>query len=278
MFFVLICMERGKTEDLGFGGPSRSEARRETAQHSLPAELSRETREPQPAERKRGLAIREIPTHDRPRERLLREGGRALSDSELVAVLLRTGCQGTSALDLATDLLRESAGLAGLVTLEPRALRRRGLGTAKQATLLAAVELARRVARAELPERLGLSHPEAVARYLLLRYADRDQEIMGALFLDIRNRLVGEGELFRGTLGRAAVEPRAILKQALLHSAAGFVVFHTHPSGDPSPSPEDLGFTRRLAEASEIVGVKMLDHLILGSLSRWVSLRRRGGW
>ena len=168
--------------------------------------------------------------------------------------------------------------MAGLGTLEARALRRRGLGVAKQATLLAAVELARRVARAELPERLGLSHPEAVARYLLLRYADRDQEIMGALYLDIRNRLIGEGELFRGTLGRAAVEPRAILKQALLGSAAGFVVFHTHPSGDPSPSSEDLGFTRRLSDASEIVGVKMLDHLILGSSSRWVSLRRRGGW
>jgi DNA repair protein RadC len=222
--------------------------------------------------------IREMPSRDRPRERLLREGGPALSDSELLAVMLRTGCTGLSALDLAQGLLIDSGGLAGLVTLEARALRRRGLGAAKQASLLAAVELARRLARAELPERLGLGHPEAVARYLLLRYADRDQEVMGALFLDIRNRLLGEGELFRGTLGRAAVEPRAILKQALLRSAAGVVVFHTHPSGDPSPSAEDLAFTRRLSDAGELVGIRLLDHLILGSASRWVSLRRRGGW
>ena len=222
--------------------------------------------------------IREIPTRDRPRERLLREGGPALSDSELLAVTLRTGSSGVSALDLARDLLIDSGGLAGLVTLEGRALRRRGLGAAKQASVLAAVELGRRLARAELPERLGLGHPEAVARYLLLRYADRDQEVMGALFLDVRHRLLGEAELFRGTLGRAAVEPRALLKQALLRSAAGFVVFHTHPSGDPSPSPEDLAFTRRLADAGELLGIGLLDHLILGSVNRWVSLRRRGGW
>ncbi len=223
-------------------------------------------------------SIREMPSRDRPRERLLREGGAALSDTELLAVLLRTGCVGASALDLAQQLLTENGGLAGLVTLEADSFRRRGLGAAKQATLLAATELARRLARAELPQRLGLGHPEAVARYLLLRYADRDQEVMGALYLDIRNRLLGEAELFRGTLGRAAVEPRAILKQGLVRSAAGFVVFHTHPSGDPSPSPEDLAFTRRLSDAGELLGVRLLDHLILGSASRWVSLRRRGGW
>jgi DNA repair protein RadC len=101
---------------------------------------------------------------------------------------------------------------------------------------------------------------------------------MGALFLDTRNRLLGESEVFRGTLNRAAVEPRALLKQALLRDAAGLVLFHTHPSGDPAPSAEDLGFTRRMAEAGEIVGIRMVDHLILGSGGRWVSLRRRGGW
>jgi DNA repair protein RadC len=226
----------------------------------------------------RGLLLREIAPHDRPRERLLREGGAALSDGELLAVLLRTGCTGASALDLGRELLLVAGGLAGLATLDAASLQRRGLGAAKAAGLLAALELARRVARAELPDRLPLGDPEAVARYLLLRYSERDQEVMGALFLDVRNRLLGEAELFRGTLARAAVEPRAVLKQALLRSAAGVLLFHTHPSGDPSPSAEDLAFTRRMADAGELVGVRLLDHLVLGTGHRWVSLRRRGGW
>lgn len=230
------------------------------------------------ADAPRPTLIRELPAHDRPRERLLREGGTALTDAELLAVLLRTGCTGLSALDLARELLVSAGGLAGLATLEGGSLQRRGLGEAKAASLLAAVELARRAARAELPDRVPLGNPEAVARYLLLRYAERDQEVMGALFLDVRNRLLGEAELFRGTIARAAVEPRAILKQALLRSAAGVLLFHTHPSGDPSPSPEDLAFTRRLADAGELLGVRLLDHLVLGAGHRWVSLRRRGGW
>jgi DNA repair protein RadC len=222
--------------------------------------------------------IRELAEHERPRERLLREGGAALSDAELLAVVLRTGCAGVSALELGRELLTGEGGLAGVATADSSSLLRRGLGPAKAAGVLAALELARRLARAELPERLPLGHPEAVARYLLLRYSERDQEVMGALFLDVRNRLLGEAELFRGTLSRAAVEPRAVLKRALLSSAAGILLFHTHPSGDPSPSAEDLAFTRRMADAGELVGVRLLDHLILGTCHRWVSLRRRGGW
>ncbi|HEV8632291.1 MAG TPA: UPF0758 domain-containing protein, partial [Thermoanaerobaculia bacterium] len=130
----------------------------------------------------RAASIRELPPHDRPRERLLREGGTALTDTELLAVLLRTGCAGASALDLGRELLTTAGGLAGLATLDCGALQRRGLGAVKAAGLLAALELARRLARAELPDRLPLGNPEAVARYLLLRYAERDQEVMGALF------------------------------------------------------------------------------------------------
>ena len=245
---------------------------------SLPAPPPRSPASPRDRSPAAPFLLREMAPHDRPRERLLREGGSALSDGELLAVLLRTGCAGASALDLGRELLATAGGLAGLATLDGGALRRRGLGAAKAAGVLAALELARRVARAELPDRLPLGDPEAVARYLLLRYAERDQEVMGALFLDVRNRLLGEAELFRGTLARAAVEPRAVLKQALLRSAAGVLLFHTHPSGDPSPSAEDLAFTRRMADAGELVGVRLLDHLVLGSGHRWVSLRRRGGW
>lgn len=228
---------------------------------------------PQPA-----LLIRELPRDERPRERLLGGGAAALSDAEVVAVLLRTGRAGASAVELARELLRGSNGLGGLQRASAAALRRRGLGEAKAATVLAALELARRLARLELADREPLAHPEAAARYLALRYGLPDQEVMGALFLDTRNRLLAESEVYRGTLNRAAVEPRGLLKEALLRGAAGLVLFHTHPSGDPSPSAEDLAFTRRLADAGEVVGVRLVDHLILGSAGRWVSLRQRGAW
>jgi len=220
--------------------------------------------------------IRELPADERPRERLLARGARSLGDAELVAVLLRTGRAGESALALARRLLASVGGLSGLATATPEALAGRGVGPAKAAAVAAAVELGRRLARAEIRERDPLGHPAAVASYLTLRYAALDQEVMGALYLDTRNRMVGERELFRGALNRAAAEPRRILREGLLAGAAGCIVFHTHPSGDPSPSAEDVAFTRRLAEAGEAVGIRLVDHLVLGSQGRWVSLRERG--
>ncbi|HET9226865.1 MAG TPA: DNA repair protein RadC [Thermoanaerobaculia bacterium] len=220
--------------------------------------------------------IRELPESERPRERLLKHGSETLSDPELVAVLLRTGVKGVSAVQMARELLQETGGLTGLVAFPSQSLRRKGLGPAKAATLLAALEIASRVAREQLPEREPLTRPAEVARYLALRYWARDQEVVGALFLDARSRLLGEKEVFRGTLDRAVAEPREILKEALLRGAAGVIIFHTHPSGDPSPSPEDLFFTRWMREAGELVGVRLLDHFILGSAGRWVSLKQRG--
>jgi DNA repair protein RadC len=222
--------------------------------------------------------IKELPDDERPRERLLEWGAQTVSDAELVAVLLRTGCRGTSAITLATELLLSAGGLTGLLGADPRSLRRPGLGGAKAASLLAAVEIGRRLARAELPKREPLNRPASVARYVNLRYGAGDQEVMGALFVDIRNRLLSEREIFRGTLNRAAVEPREILKEGLLRGAAGVVLFHTHPSGDPSPSGEDVLFTRRMAEAGEVVGVRLVDHLIVGRGGRWASLKDRGAW
>jgi len=222
--------------------------------------------------------IREMPEDERPRERLLAVGGAALSDAELVALLLRTGHPGCSALQMAGTLLREHGGLAGLVGVPVTGLRRFGLGDAKAAALLAAVELARRLARQQLPARQPLARPAEVARYLVLRYQQRDQEVMGALFLDVRHGLIADREIFRGTLHRAAVEPREILKECLARGAAGFALFHTHPSGDPTPSAEDVMFTRRMAEAAAVVGVELVDHLVLGATGRWVSLRERGAW
>lgn len=211
-----------------------------------------------------------------PRERLLGSGPGALSDAELVALVLRTGRPGQGVLALAREVLRDLGGLSGLLHVAPDAVVRRGVGPAKVASLLAMVELGRRLARAEMLRRDPLSHPVAVARYLRLRYSRAAQEVMGALFLDAHNGVVDEGEIFRGTLNRAAVEPRQILKQALLRDAAGLILFHTHPSGDPTPSAEDISFTRRMAEAAEIIGVRLVDHLVVGHGGRWSSLSRLG--
>ena len=123
-----------------------------------------------------------------------------------------------------------------------------------------------------------LKRPGPMARYLTARYGRLDQEVMGALYVDVRDRLLVVSEIFRGTLVRAAVEPRPILREALEHGAAGLVPWHTHPSGDPTPSTADLGLTRRLAVAADALGVTVLDHLVLGGGGSWISLKRLGGW
>ncbi len=218
------------------------------------------------------------PRDEQPRRRLLHNGAPSLSDAELLEILLRNGCPGSTTKELARELLAEFGGLVGLGNVEPAYLQRHGIGEAKASTVVASFEIACRVAKARMPRRDLLDRPDAVANYLGLRYGQGHQETMGALFLDVRNRLIGESEVYRGTLTRAAVEPRQIMKEALLRSASGFILFHSHPSGDPSPSQEDLSFTRRLSEAGELIGVKLLDHIILGGVGRWVSLGRRGAW
>ncbi len=226
--------------------------------------------------------LREVPSEERPRERLLAHGAGVLSDCELIAILLRTGHRGFSVVDLARDLLYdEGRGLGGLPALallvehDLPSLRRKGLGNAKAATVLAAVELARRLARAQLPERRPLGSVAVLARYLNLRYARLDQEAMGAIYVDVRGRIISEREHFVGGLDRTSVEPRAVLKEALRLGATAVAIFHNHPSGDPEPSPEDIAFTRRLSRAAAAVGIDLVDHLVLAGGRRWVSLRER---
>jgi DNA repair protein RadC len=223
-----------------------------------------------------GHLIRELPPDERPRERLLAGGATALSDAELLALLLRTGSRGASSLSLARGVLAALGGLDGLAATSIEGLKRKGVGSAKAATVVAALELGRRLARAAVPLDDPLSRPEAVARYLALRFDVRGQEVLGALFLDGRHRLLGESEIFRGTIDRAAAEPAALLRQAIVRGATGLVLFHTHPSGDPTPSVDDLAFTGRLADGAKLLGLQVLDHLILGHGGRWLSLRQHG--
>lgn len=207
-----------------------------------------------------------------PGQRLWHQGAKALTPADLLSLLLRGPCAGV----LAEELLEE--GLGHLRQWDAHRLLQRGFDRVNTSIVLAAVELSLRLALARIPQRQVLKSTDLVADYLCLRYGNPDQEVMGALFLDVRGGLIGEGELYRGSLCRSVVEPRLIFKEALLRSAESVVVFHTHPSGDPTPSAEDLVFTRRLAEAGKVMGVRLADHLILGHAGRWVSLQARGAW
>lgn len=209
---------------------------------------------------------------DRLPDRLLRDGARTLSDNELVAVLLHSSCRGITALELASHLLESLGGLAQLATLDDDVLSHRGIGTVRAATILAAREIAARLRRAQLASKRVLDHPAAVT----LRFASADQEVMGALYLDVGNRLIADRELFRGSLSRIQVEPRQTLRAALRFRAASYLVFHTHPSGDPTPSAEDRAFTQQLDRAGRLLGIRLVDHLVVGGMGSWVSMKRSG--
>jgi DNA repair protein RadC len=201
-----------------------------------------------------------------------------LADAELLGLLLAGGRVRPETVRLARELLTGWGGLAALPGASRAMLRSCGLRDAQASALLVTGEIACRLARLRVSDQDPLSRPDDLARFLALRYHQRDQEVMGALFLSARRRLLGDKEIYRGTLHRAAVEPREILKECLLRRARSLVLFHTHPSGDPTPSVEDLAFTGRMAQASRLVGVAMLDHLVLGAIGQWVSLQAWGGW
>ncbi len=226
---------------------------------------------------RRALRIHDLPSEERPRERLLRLGPAALSNEELVSLLLRTGIPGESALDRARGLLAAHGGLAGLSVLAPaELLGERGVGPTRACAIAAAVEIARRLPAEALGGRDLLHSPDLVKEFLRRAQADDAQERTGALFLNARNRLLrNDAEIYRGTLDRAVVEPREILRRALLTKAAGVILYHNHPSGDPAPSREDREFTRRLASASDAVGVRLLDHIVVGR-EACVSFREAG--
>jgi DNA repair protein RadC len=213
----------------------------------------------------RTFRIQDIPFEDRPRERLARLGPSALSNEELLSLLLGTGSPGESVLDRARRLLAAHGGLAGLAGLSGAELRReRGIKQARGAAIEAALEIGRRLATETLAGRDLLNEPRLVKESLRQSQGDGTQERTGALFLNARNRLVRhDPEIYRGTLDRAVVEPRELLKRALLANAAGLIVYHNHPSGDPTPSREDREFTRRLASAAEAVGLRLLDHIVV---------------
>ena len=220
--------------------------------------------------------IADLQRSDRPRERLASQGPAALADAELVAILLRTGTRGSSALRLAEALLQDTGGMGGLRHSRFDELRgRHGIGPAKAAQLVAAIELGRRFAVAELEARRAIQSPEDVAELLRYEIGGREQEHLVVVLLDTRNRLLRIAEVYVGSLNTSVVRIGEIFREAVRSNAAALIVAHNHPSGDPSPSPEDVAVTRAMVEAGRLLDVEVLDHLIIGK-DRHLSLRQAG--
>ena len=210
------------------------------------------------------MDIKDLPPEVRPREKLLARGPQALSDVELLAIVLRTGFAGKPVFALAAELL-EGAGLAGLLQCDAQDLSRiKGLGPAKRAELLAVFELARRALAERLRERQAFESPGAVRQYLQLHLAHKPHEVFAVMFLDSQNRLLALEELFRGTLSQTSVYPREVVLRALHHHCAGVVLAHNHPSGSVQPSRADEALTRSLKASLALVDVRVLDHIIVG--------------
>ncbi|MEO0003804.1 MAG: repair protein [Pseudomonadota bacterium] len=205
-----------------------------------------------------------LPSDSRPREKLLQRGPSALSDAELLALLLRTGIVGKNVLLLAQELVDAFGGVAGLLHSGPDELGRiKGLGPAKRAELLAVVELARRALAQELRQKPLFDSPQAVAHYLRLHFGHKPHEVFAVLFLDSQHRLLALEELFRGTLAQTSVYPREVVLRALHHHAAAVVLAHNHPSGAAEPSRADEMLTQTLKSALLLVDVRVLDHFVV---------------
>ncbi|MBY4897262.1 DNA repair protein RadC [Cupriavidus sp. AU9028] len=209
--------------------------------------------------------IAEWPINDRPREKLLNTGAAALSDSELLAVFLRTGLPGKSAVELARELLASFGSLSRLLAATPQELAAvRGVGNAKSAQLMAIVELTRRSLAEKLAVPHNLGSPGMVRDYLRLTVAHLPYEVFVCLFLDARNGLLAADQLFRGSLTRATVFPREVARQALHRNAAAVILAHNHPSGNPEPSQADVELTVALSRALALIDVQVLDHFVVG--------------
>lgn len=220
--------------------------------------------------------LRDIPNEERPRERMLQYGAGALSQAELLAILLRTGTRQESAIHMAQRILVESGGIRGILDLSLDELTKmKGIGPAKAVQIKAGIELGQRLARTRLPEAQTIRSPHDAADLLMeqLRYLHKEHFV--CLFLNTKNHIIAQETLSIGSLNASIVHPREVFRAAIKCSSASVVCAHNHPSGDPTPSPEDIRMTERLCRAGDIVGIDVLDHIVIGD-GKFVSLKEQG--
>ena len=221
--------------------------------------------------------IRDLPHGERPRERLKQFGAKHLSNTELIAILLRTGMQGENVLSLSSRVLAQFDGLAGLgrsTFAELCVLR--GLSEAKACQLLAGLELGRRFVSLAPEERVVISSPQDVANLLMAEMAALEQEHLKVLLLNTKNEVLSIQEIYVGNVNSSVVRPAEVIRPAVRDNTPSVIVVHNHPSGDPTPSSEDVSITKQLVAAGELLGVEVLDHLVIGNGSRFVSLKEKG--
>jgi DNA repair protein RadC len=220
--------------------------------------------------------MKTLSLNDRPREKLCRLGAAGLGDNELIAIVVGSGSRHGNALALANAILEHSGGLHGIPRVSTDELRRLdGMGAAKAAQVLAAIELGRRTLLRCPPARIQFSNPRDVAGYLLPQFGSRPVEQFGLVMLDTKHRLLRTAVISVGTLDSSHAHPREIFREAASASAAAIVLFHNHPSGDPAPSRDDVDLTRRLVRAGELMGIDVIDHVILAD-TRYFSFRESG--
>lgn len=222
------------------------------------------------------VKLKEWPAAERPRERMKRLGPQALSQSELLAILLGTGTTSEHVVDLSHRILQTFGGVRGLLDVSPQQLMLvHGLGQAKSLKVLAGIELGRRAGEPSDEEVHMIRSPEDASVLLMDRMRHLKKEHFVCLFLDTKHRVIGQETLSIGSLDTAIVHPREVFKSAIQFSSSSILCAHNHPSGDPTPSREDIDLTKRLADAGELVGIELLDHIIIGD-QRFISLKERG--
>ena len=224
------------------------------------------------------IMVRDLPPEERPREKLLAYGPSGLSNAELLAILLRSGTRKKSVLRIAEEILAriKEQGLVGMVHISVAALAKiDGVGKVKAATLQAAIELARRLAVQQSAKIQMITGPEDVARYAMPHYRFEQKEHFAVLLLNTKNHVISMPEVSVGSLSASVVHPREVFRAAIDHAAAAMILLHNHPSGDPTPSREDIAVTERLVKAGKIMDIPVLDHVVLGR-DRFISLKEKG--
>jgi len=224
------------------------------------------------------VTMHELPSNERPRERLLHLGPSVLSTTELLAIQLRAGTKERSALGLAEQVLTHCEGLRGIATATVEDLAKvKGIGPVKAVEIMATVELGKRLVALAPEERPCIRGPQDVANLLMPEMRDLKKEYLKSLLLDSKNRVLKIQTVSIGILDSSLVHPREVFKDAIIASAAALIIAHNHPSGDPAPSPEDKRITQRLYEAGQLIGIDLLDHIVIGD-NRWVSLKQIGAF
>lgn len=223
--------------------------------------------------------MKQIPEEERPYEKCVRLGAEALTDAELLAVLLRTGTMGSPSVHMAEEVLnlsREKEGLLGLHSLSLAQLKSvKGIGKVKAVQIKCIGEISKRIAQTTAKKGLQFTKPWSIAEYYMERLRHKEQEELICMMLDTKNHLLGEEMIFKGTVNASLVSPREVFLAAISYHAVGILLVHNHPSGDPAPSQADLDFTQRILEAGELLGIPLLDHIIIGDC-RYLSFRQQG--